>query len=346
VKEGCWLEPCKIVFAQGPGGLKLHAIATDTQTFFAPNPGGESSESDDANWQWAKRMAISASLVVQQLCFHLVDHMAVETVVSLCYKHLAADHFVFQVLEPICGDVGFLNRTWGIENITAALDPWGIRVLFPICDMMPLTEKGVEDCVRRGKVLHEASRLFCFDDDGYFPSACGVYASTHFPYRDTGRNVFNTILKFVRSVVGHFWFEEDRLLEAWWQAIWWGHLAPSKRELTKEHLAHVLSQFVFAATYAHDVSHSRWLLVNHPYHAPMLRKGDPQKPETYLPTNLQHIITRLGMAGLMSDDLETPYTCYRRQFPEVPEAVAEYEAELRSIARTDVFVDKMGSMTH
>ena len=41
--------------------------------------------------------------------------MVMETFVALAYKHLSPEHYAFKLLGPVSGDVGFVNRSWGMD---------------------------------------------------------------------------------------------------------------------------------------------------------------------------------------------------------------------------------------
>mmetsp|Transcript_32472 Transcript_32472/g.77132 ORF Transcript_32472/g.77132 Transcript_32472/m.77132 type:complete len:648 (+) Transcript_32472:41-1984(+) len=360
VKEGCWIEPCKIIFTHDDDGLRPACILTEGDDRHPPlvsvNPDVEwfdtgstdLQRSSHEQWLWAKRMAISACITVHQMCFHLCQHLAMEGVMCCYYTHLTANHYAFKIMEPLCGDVGFLNQTWGLELITGIRDPAGKAWNLCIADVLPLTGPALMECVSRGKKLLPLSHQFPFDEDGgcFMRDNCGVAEDAKLPVRNAALMVFEVCLEFVEKVVNIHWRDDDLQLARWWESIFWGFRAPKMRPLTKKNVAHILATFMMLATYCHDLAHNRWVYINHMYHVTFLYQGDMMDATTYTPDDDSHVILRAMLAGLMGDDLETPLTCYQEVFPECEKAVKSFSCTLKKIQAKIRHIDKFGSMTH
>ena len=50
--------------------------------------------------------------------------MVMETFVALAYKHLSPEHYAFKLLGPVSGDVGFVNRSWGMDPRILSMVGW------------------------------------------------------------------------------------------------------------------------------------------------------------------------------------------------------------------------------
>lgn len=160
--------------------------------------------------------------------------------------------------------------------------------------------------------------------------------------------VFDVTLKFVREVVDHFWTEGDAQLVRWWAGFTWGPFHQVCQELSRETLSRMLATLCVRAGYLHDLAHSPWTCVNHPYHVTHLRRGDRSDPSTYLPDRSMQIKTRFLNVAFMSDDLTTPLNAYKEAFPEASlrVAVASYQEGLQRILGDMDHIYKFGSMTH
>lgn len=189
-------------------------------------------------------MAISSALMSHQLQYHLVfGHLMVETFVSLAYKHLDPDHFVFKFLEPICADVGFVNRSWGVGLIADLPRPSGKSYHYPLSPALPFTTRGVLDAIKRGQSIVTAENFFCFHKGSYLQGGCGVKDSTPFEYRDISAKVFQTSIEFARCVVDKFWEDQDDKLAHWWESSCW-----EKTFLARCTLTCVPSTLAFSST--------------------------------------------------------------------------------------------------
>jgi len=344
--DACF-EPVKIIFAQTLSGLEVEGIIT------------KASESDcevryhfrnssAAEWLWAKRMAISTCFTSHQLQYHLAfGHFVMEAFVALAYKHLSQEHFVFRFLEPICGDVGFINRSWGIEVICDLPTPEGTKHPRVVPAVSALTGPGCLEAVLRAQRLMRVEDLLWFDNQGYMQGGSGVFASTPMPYRDTATKLFAILLRFAEQVVVHHWKHNDESLAAWWEAVWsWEKMAPRRCTLTQSNLSHLLATLCFSATYRHDHSHDEWCWQNHSIVVPTLRHGDKLDPRTYLPTYKTHLLSRAFMIGLNGGNIESPLQGYAEAFPDLADAVQEYIRHVDKIIYQCGHRSEIGTMTH
>jgi len=358
VKRGVWLEPCKIIFSQGQQGLLVEAILTED----TPCTRGATycrKNSSEQSWLWAKRMATSCAIFTSQIKDHLVHgHLMAETFVAAAYQHLKVDHYVFQILEPLCGDIGILTRSWGIEVIAAAQgtpNPASERCVECLCNIrsfypwfvLPFTEKAMLDAVLRAQETTQPEDWYWFDQGGLMSTDSGVKESTPWIFRENARRIFQAMLKFCRSVVENHWKDDDLLLQNWWSSLWWKKMKPVQRELNRENLAHLLATLMFNTTYRHDLAHDEWFMEHHQFLVSRLRdcKGS-LSPRQYLPSRFMHLRNRVVAISLIGGNLESPLVSFRKPFSHLEAAVQALQKDLSDIIREAPQLQSMGTMTH
>ncbi|CAE7153607.1 unnamed protein product [Symbiodinium necroappetens] len=148
LREGHVYHPCRVVFRQGKQGLVVEAIVTggagSPETAYRPDTGTPEE--------------------------HLVyGHMVMETFVALAYKHLSPEHYAFKLLGPVSGDVGFVNRSWGMDMLVNGtgepINAWCIGKVTP---RALLSEAGVLSQILHAQRSFEARKSwFWFDEGGY-----------------------------------------------------------------------------------------------------------------------------------------------------------------------------------
>lgn len=355
VKRGIWMEPCKIIFSQGQQGLLVEAIMTEDTTSTRGATYHRKGSSEQA-WLWAKRMATCGAIFTSQIKDHLVHgHLMAETYVAAAYQHLKVDHYVFRILEPLCGDVGFLTRSWGIELIAAARGTPSANCVDCLCDLrsfspwfvLPFTEKAILDAVLRAQETTQPKDWFWFDQGGLMSAESGLKESSRWIFRDIARRVFQALLKFCRSVVESEWKDDDLLLRNWWKSIWWTKMEPAQRELTRDNLAHVLATLMFNTTYRHDLAHDEWLIEHHQFLVSHLRDSKGSfSPRRYLPSRFLHTRSRVVSIGLSGGNLESPLVSYREPFSHLQGVVQALQDDLSAIIREEPQLQTMGTMTH
>ncbi|CAE7625942.1 unnamed protein product [Symbiodinium pilosum] len=343
-------QPCNVLFRQDQErGLLVEAVVVMHENSSQPTVYEKNSSSKD-EWLWAKRLAVAGAVQRHQYTEHLVNgHMVMETFVALAYKHLSAEHYVFKLLAPVCGDVGFVNRTWGMDLMLVNEGaPYGpcLRLMSP---QSLMSTNGVRDQVAQARQRFEPGRWFWFDEGGYMQGGCGVKQSTAFPLRDTARQLFEIMLSWASSVVEACWQEQDEALASWWRAIWWKQMKPAKRELSQAALSHVLATCILQATFVHDLAHDSWLPDNHSQLLWKLRsRGTSFDPKEYLPSVAEQTSYRLGLLALNTGALESPLFCYRNVFKDdcLQDARTAFEDSLVRIILATPYLTKMGSMSH
>jgi len=296
-------------------------------------------------WRWAKRMVVfSVGFCFLQANHGVNHHLVAETFGALMFKHLDADHYVFKFLGPVCGDAGFLNRSWAFEVICGERNPVGTYHQFPLFDVQAFDTSGLNLVLDRFRGKIEAKDVFWFDAGGYL-TTCGVLTSTHFPYRDLATAIFNATLELAEAVVDRFWQDEDSKLAAWWEALWWGFLRPARRELSKSSVSRLLAHVAFLSTHRHDYSHSP----AHVHDDRMifgLRRGSVDKPESYLPSEEHELIQKAFFAGLASGNVTTPLNCWFTEFPDMQNAVQAYVNAVEQGVSEVSDLRGIGSLSH
>lgn len=351
LREGHVYHPCRVVFRQGKQGLVVEAIVTggagSPETAYRPDTG------TPEEWLWAKRQAVAGALQRHQYQEHLVyGHMVMETFVALAYKYLSPEHYAFKLLGPVSGDVGFVNRSWGMDMLVNGtgepINAWCIGKVTP---RALLSEAGVLSQILHAQRSFEARKSwFWFDEGGYVMGGCGVQESIPFVVRDTARRFFDVTLAWTSSVVEAFWQEEDHALRSWWEAIWWKQMQPARRDLSRASLARLLATCIVQATYIHDLAHEVWLPENYAGLQLNLvhRGGRSTDPADYLPTHEAQRRLRLSLMALNGSSLESPLLCYRKVFKEdrLQEALRAFEDGLVRIVQATPSVTHVGSMSH
>uniref|UniRef100_A0A7S2K5Z1 Uncharacterized protein n=1 Tax=Zooxanthella nutricula TaxID=1333877 RepID=A0A7S2K5Z1_9DINO len=278
--------------------------------------------------------------------------MVMETYVALAYKHLAVDHYVFKLLEPVSGDVGFLNRSWGVEFLIRNADGAynDFFKVFHVASNVSLTQRGLLDQILRAKENFLPEDWFWFDEGGYMRGGCGVKESTSFAFRDSSNKIFGVILEWTRSVVAWYWQEDDARLQSWWTAIWWKQMAVAHRELSKDSLSHLVATCIFNATHNHDQAHDRWLQEHHQelvWGGLRQTDGSRADPSFYLPSAQNQMQYSVAMMGLTNGNLESPLLSYRGMFDtRLGSALKSFEDGLVEIVMSTPYVNRIGSMTH
>lgn len=345
-KPGMWWEPAKVVFRQTSSGLQVAGITTYKQggarQHFSPG------SSTRYEWLWAKRMAIATSFTVSQLVPHLVHgHLMTEAFVALAYKYLTPHHYVFRWLEPLCSDVGFINRSWGLEAICDMPNPDGLLHRFSASHALALNGPSCLEVISRGARLAQAEDVLWFESDGAMYGGNGVSVSTPMPYRDTAVKLFHVMVQFAADVVNRFWDDEDHDLAEWWKAVWsWEKMSPLRKPLDRENVAHFLATICFNATYRHDHAHDEWILQHHVLNLPMLRKGDVTYPESYLPTKRLQLAAFAAVSGLVTGNIENPFDGHIDAFPELNDEALRYVDAADKIIFECGHKDSLGTMTH
>jgi hypothetical protein len=296
-------------------------------------------------------MAIACAMTAHQLQYHLVlGHMLAETYVALAYKHLTVDHYLFKLLEPVCADVGFINRSWGLEVISGLKGVKNARSSPPpiISKVLPLTTKGIIDAVSKAQGMFAPSDWFVFDPDGYLQSKCGVNQCTDFKFRTTACDIFEALLIWTQEVVDRYWQEDDDLLQAWWSAIWWQQMQSACRDLSPCSLAHVVATLLFNATFNHDRAHDEYFVRNYHRFPMMFREcGGSTKLEDYLPSDSYMTHVQVAAFGLHSGNLESPFSCFREPFgQDLSKELQKFENDITRIIMESSEYNELGTMTH
>ena len=351
VRESRLFEPCKVLFSQDDThGLLVEAIimtgAEDSTNPTVYRKGISSSN----EWLRAKRLAVAAAVQRHQYREHLVNgHMVMETFMALAYKHLSGEHYVFKLMEPVGGDVGFVNTTWGVDLLLLNSGAPYEACLHLMSPQPLLTPHGVHQQVTQAQQSFEPGSWFWFDEGGYMKTGCGVKESTPFALRHTAQQLFDVTLAWTSLVVSAFWQERDEALNAWWQAIWWKQMKPAKRELSQANLSHLLATCILQCTYVHDLAHESWLPDNHSKLVwKPTNRGQGTNPEDYLPSSAEQTISHLGFMALNGASLESPLLSYRKVFPDdqLKEALKSFEDNLARIVLNTPYMTKIGSMSH
>jgi len=276
-------------------------------------------------------------------------HMVMETFVALAFKHLSKDHYVFKLLEPVSGDVGFVNRSWAADLVFGNSGGPNGHCLRFMTPQSFFSVNGVRSQIVWAKKTFEPKSWFWFDQDGYVNGGCGVKDSTAFAFRDTARQVFHATLRWTSFVVESCWHEQDEALRAWWDSIWWSQMEPARRELSKETLSHVLATCIVQATFVHDRAHESWLPENHSRLLwGLSTRGQTKSPLDYLPSAVKHASYRLGLMALNAFSLESPLLSYRTVFREERfcDALSNFEDALARVVLTTPGLHSIGSMSY
>ena len=352
LRQGRLFQPCKVFFRQDAKlGLLVEAIAVmDSES---AQPALYQKQTSSLNeWLWAKRIAVAGALQRHQFEEHLMlGHMVMETFVALAYKHLTADHYVFKLLEPMCSDVGFLNRSWGLDLLLSSKGAAYEAFLKFISPQSMLSRSGLIQQLTRARERFDPRSWFWFDQaGGYMKGGSGVKESTAFPVRDTAEKLFDAMLLWTSAVVDTYWEEQDEALQSWWKALWWNPMKLAKRKLSQDTLSHLLATCILQATYVHDLAHEAWLHENHSHLTWTLRDRAPGStdPRDYLPTAKEQTIHHLGLLALNGSSLESPILSYRKVFPKesLQQQLKTFEDSLTRIVLATPYVKSLGSMSH
>ena len=353
LRQGRFFQPCKIIFQQDEDlGLVVEAVVVMSAENEQPLVFRKGTSSPN-EWLWAKRLAVAGAVQRHQYDEHLVNgHMVMETFVALAYKHLSVDHYVFKLLEPVGGDVGFVNRTWGTDLLLSNEGSPYEPCLHLMSPQSLMSTTGVRDQVNRARQRFQPQSWFWFDQDGYMKGACGVKKSTSFPLRDTAQQLFDVMLAWTSCVVDTYWQDQDEALKAWWKALWWRQMKPAKRELSQDTLSHLLATCILQATYVHDLAHESWLPDNH---SQLLWKlssrgtsASSTDPKDYLPSAAEQSSYRLGLMALNGSSLESPLVSYRKVFQDkrLQHSLKTFEDNLARIVQATPYLKSIGSMSH
>ena len=351
LRQGRLFQPCKVFFRQDEKlGLLVEAIAVmDTES---SQPALYQNQTSSLNeWLWAKRIAVAGALQRHQFEEHLVlGHMVMETFVALAYKHLTADHFVFKLLEPMCSDVGFLNRSWGLDFLLTNKGAPYEAVLKFLAPQSMLSRSSLIEQLTRARERFDPRSWFWFDQGGYMKGGSGVKESTAFPVRDTAEKLFDAMLLWTSAVVDMYWQEQDEALQSWWKALWWNPMKQARRKLSPETLSHLLATCILQSTYVHDLAHEAWLPENHSQLTWTLRSRAPGStdPRDYLPTAKEQNTHHLGLMALNGSSLESPILSYRKVFPKesLQQQLKTFEDSLTRIVLATPHMKSLGSMSH
>ena len=358
VQKGQLYHPCRVFLRQDKRfGLLAEAIVISPAGPLEPEHPEprvfRKGTSGADEWLWAKRIAVAGAVQRHQYQQHIVNgHMVMETFVALAYRHLSPDHYVFKLLEPVSGDIAFVNQTWGGDLLYGhggSRYDTCVRCLTP---QSIFSNDGLRAQIMWSKEAFEPTSWFWFDKDGYMNGGCGVKESTVFAFRDAIQLIFNATLKWASSVIDVCWQEADEALESWWQALWWKQMEPAKRDLSRDNLAHLMATCIVQATFVHDRAHESWLPDNHSRLLWGLsdRAGDSKDPRAYFPTAARQTSYRLGLMALNSrySNLESPLLSYRKVFQEerLQQALKLFEDSLARIILVTPYLKSIGSMSH
>ncbi|OLP93986.1 Pentatricopeptide repeat-containing protein [Symbiodinium microadriaticum] len=351
LRQGRLFQPCKVFFRQDEKmGLLVEAIAImDTES---SQPALYQNQTSSLNeWLWAKRIAVAGALQRHQFEEHLVlGHMVMETFVALAYKHLTADHYVFKLLEPMCSDVGFLNRSWGLDFLLTNKGAPYEAVLKFLAPQSMLSRSSLIEQLTRARERFDPRSWFWFDQGGYMKGGSGVKESTAFPVRDTAEKLFDAMLLWTSAVVDMYWEEQDEALQSWWKALWWNPMKQARRKLSPETLSHLLATCILQSTYVHDLAHEAWLPENHSQLTWTLRSRAPGStdPRDYLPTAKEQNTHHLGLMALNGSSLESPILSYRKVFPKesLQQQLKTFEDSLTRVVLATPHMKSLGSMSH
>ena len=352
LQKGRLYHPCRIFFRQDERfGLLAEAIVMVSSSGPDLEPSVYKKGSSAPEWLWAKRIAVAGAMQRHQYMQHVVNgHLVMETFVALAYKHLSVEHYVFRLLEPVSGDVAFVNRTWGSDLLFGSSAPYE-RCLHCLTPQSLFSTGGVHAQVAWAKKTFKPESWFWFDEGGYVNGACGVKESTSFAFRDAIRHIFAATLKWASSVVETYWQEQDEALRSWWEALWWNQMESARRDLSQDSLAHLLATCIVQATFVHDRAHEAWLPDNHARLVWGLsdRAGDSKDPRAYLPTAVKQTSHRLGLMALNGSNLESPLLSYRKVFSaeeRLQPALTCFEDSLARIILVTPYLKSIGSMSH
>ena len=354
LQKGQLYHPCRVLFRQDEKfGLLAEAIvmASSSEPLdLEPRVFRKGSSAAD-EWLWAKRVAVAGAVQRHQYQQHIVcGHMVMETFVALAYKHLSAEHYVFKLLEPVSGDIAFVNQTWGGDLLFGhhgAPYETCLRCLTP---QSIFSKEGLRAQVMWAKEVFEPKAWFWFDEDGYMDGGCGVKESTAFAFRDAIRLIFAATLTWTSFVVDTCWQDQDQALQSWWEALWWRQMESARRDLCRDSLAHLLATCIVQATFVHDRAHESWLPDNHSRLLSRLsdRAGDSKDPRAYFPTAVKQTSYRLGLMALNGSSFESPLLSYRKVFKEeqLKPALKRFEDNLARIILMTPYLKSLGSMSH
>lgn len=236
----------KIFFDATKRGLHCTAIE------FEPPSGQIEMVVNDASpeWHFAKRLAVTSLVTAHQIGVHLTHgHLLVESQVVLAYKFLDPSHWFFHWIEPLAGDVQFINETWGLEAI----------IYGTIMDMGPMTSEGLKRVIDNAKsAAFEGELTWDIIKKLEFANS-GVPESCPFNYRTTARILNGYVRELCTAIADKHFRPEDTRLEAFMKTCYWWRPNPTAQPYTKEAVVEYMTQFFMNASYRHDYSHDDYL---------------------------------------------------------------------------------------
>jgi len=120
-------------------------------------------DGDSKKWRRAKAILIANAVCIHQIAYHLVfEHMYMEHVVASAYELLGPGHWIYDLLSPVTGDVGLINRVWGLKAITGLEEhakyysnakAKAAKDEFAIADILLCTRKGCSQLMQNAQRL-------------------------------------------------------------------------------------------------------------------------------------------------------------------------------------------------
>lgn len=225
-------------------------------------------------WMFAKRVAAGALVTAHQIGVHLAHgHLLAESQVVLVYKYLDPSHWLFHWIEPLAGDVMFINETWGLEAILYGT----------IMDMGPMTSKGLIHVIENAKSIAFEGDLTWDIMKRLEPEHCGVPEHCPFNYRFTARILEKFVRELATAVADKFYRAEDEKLAAFLKACYWWRPNPAAQPANKAAVVNYMVEFFMNASFRHDYSHDDYLWhITHALPTQLLPAPDIKRPSSYM----------------------------------------------------------------
>jgi len=338
--DHCYPTPAmKFYFTANELGIKVRAIEmlhiTGKDEFYYANGSPE--------WDFAKRVASSALITAHQIGVHLTHgHFLAESQVVLAYKWLHVDHWIFKWIEPLAGDVQFINETWGKEAILYGT----------IMDMGPCTTEGLAQIITNAKTI-----AFEGDDTWHLmkrlqPAYSGVPDKCPWNYRLTATILEGFVRTLATAVADKFYNADDLAMKNFMKSVYWWRPAPSATPTTKAAVIEYMVEFFMNTSYRHDYAHDDYLWHVAKSLPPQIKPApNPLVPASYLPSKEVYAMTLQIAHALQAGVIETPLEAYYAVYPEpdMRPAVETFVSQVQSLlvlGGPHEHMNQCGSMTH
>jgi len=294
-----WVPDTKLFFSASSRGIDCVAIE------FQHKDGSiehyvDSGASDSDEWHFAKRLAATALITAHQLGVHLAHgHLLAESQVVLAYKHLTPTHWLFNWVEPLAGDVQFINETWGLEVI----------IYGTIMDMGPMTSPGLAKILENAKSLAFEGDLTWDLMERLKPEHSGVPEHCPFNYRFTARILQGYVRELATAVADKYWSPADKATINFLREVYWWKAPPNT--VTKKDAIDWMTGFFMNASYRHDYSHDDYLWrIGHALPTVLMANPVPSDPSTYMPNKKIFSMSLQIAHSLQAGVIETPLEAY------------------------------------